>query len=361
MRRSVSSDTVEPPELAAGVPESVANGIALRVAIGGDGAWTGGVYGGIAGIDCSPIRVTIRSTCFRRTPPMESTSAMSRPTKQAMVSASCIRARMIKMASRPTNTIRAMEPGRPSWASPMFQSRPGTTARAARGQRSSRTTWRSLPAASTGLDIADDDHGNTSANATSLHSASDTWSGSGIIETNTDVDVFSFEVRAADTYRIGLDVAEIGANLHAIVELRNAPPGRSWLRPIRPRVWARQSRLSWRPTRTTFRSPRRAEYGRVGAYTVSVSAPPAGITVPRPVPLVLLAKAERQRHLPLRLTRSRPTDVTIPVSSATLPAEGDGFDRDSCVYAWPTGTYRRRFRSPALTMRHRTATFPIRS
>src|SRR5262249_44713572 len=37
--------------LALGVPESVANGVALRVALGGDGAWTGGVYGGIASID----------------------------------------------------------------------------------------------------------------------------------------------------------------------------------------------------------------------------------------------------------------------------------------------------------------------
>ncbi len=45
---NVDVTTVEPPELAPGVPETAANGVAMRISIGGDGSWYGAVVRGVA-------------------------------------------------------------------------------------------------------------------------------------------------------------------------------------------------------------------------------------------------------------------------------------------------------------------------
>ena len=67
-----------------------------------------------------------------------------------------------------------------------------------------------------------DDHGNTTASATALTQSESTWSGAGIIGSNTDVDVFSFTVAADGTYRIAANAAAVAPNLNAVLELRNA-------------------------------------------------------------------------------------------------------------------------------------------
>ena len=56
-----------------------------------------------------------------------------------------------------------------------------------------------------GFGYRSDDHGNTTATATPLSNAGTTWSGAGIVGTNTDVDMFSFTVAADDTYRIAVN------------------------------------------------------------------------------------------------------------------------------------------------------------
>ncbi len=48
---NVNVTTVEPPELAPGVPETAANGVAMRISIGGNGSWYGAVVRGVAYIN----------------------------------------------------------------------------------------------------------------------------------------------------------------------------------------------------------------------------------------------------------------------------------------------------------------------
>jgi hypothetical protein len=167
-----------------------------------------------------------------------------------------------------------------------------------------------------GFGYRNDDHGNTSAAATPLTSAGGTWSGSGIIGTNTDVDVFSFDVSAADTYRIGLDVAEIGPNLRAVVELRNSVG--TLLAAANPAASVGASIAAVLAADTYFVSvTKTSDYGRVGAYTVDVSAPPAGIAISAPAPLVV---PERGAAAFIVALDTQPTaDVTIDLTVGGTP------------------------------------------
>lgn len=66
-----------------------------------------------------------------------------------------------------------------------------------------------------------DDHGGTAGAATSLNSTGTSVSGGGIIERNTDVDVFSFNT-AGGAVDLSIDAFERGANLDVLAELYDA-------------------------------------------------------------------------------------------------------------------------------------------
>ena len=67
-----------------------------------------------------------------------------------------------------------------------------------------------------------DDHGNTASTATALTNAGNTWSGAGIVGTTADVDMFSFTVSTADTYRMTVPTGRDRANLDSVLELRTS-------------------------------------------------------------------------------------------------------------------------------------------
>ena len=69
-----------------------------------------------------------------------------------------------------------------------------------------------------GFGYRSDDHGNTTGTATALTKAGNTWSGAGIVGTNSDVDVFSFTVTTQDTYRMAADGLPVGPNLDVVLD-----------------------------------------------------------------------------------------------------------------------------------------------
>ena len=73
-----------------------------------------------------------------------------------------------------------------------------------------------------GFGFRSDDVGNTTGSATALTTAGNTWSGEGIVGTNTDVDVFSFHVTTEDMYRMAVKGVPVVANLNVALELRNS-------------------------------------------------------------------------------------------------------------------------------------------
>jgi hypothetical protein len=316
---NIDVTTVEPPELAPGIPESAANGIALRIAIGGDGAWTGagGAYGGIAYInsftnsDDNTVYVFSKNLAhglyIGETASHEAGHSFG----------------LLHQSTYDQNGVKTNEsnPGDGTWSPIMGMANvpfPTTwyNGTSGAGPASFQDDMEVLAGSVNGFGYRTDDHGKTSATATPLSSISETWSGGGIIETNADVDVFSFEATMPDTYRIGLDVAEIGANLHAIVELRNAAgtllaaanPGAS-VGASFAAVLAADTYYVW-VTKTS-------DYGRVGAYTLDVSAPPAGITVSAPAPLVVPERGTSAFTVALDTQPS--ADVTIDLSVGGAP------------------------------------------
>ena len=77
-----------------------------------------------------------------------------------------------------------------------------------------------------GFGYRSDDHGNTIGSATALTKVGNTWSGAGIIGTNSDVDVFSFTVTAEDSYRIAANVAAVIVPISTPCSNCATPPGR---------------------------------------------------------------------------------------------------------------------------------------
>jgi len=316
---NIDVTTVEPPELAEGVPESVANGIALRVAIGGDGAWTGagGNFGGTAFLGSFTNSGNNTVYVFSKN--------LAHGTYIGEVASheSGHGFGLLHQSTYDQNGVKTNEynPGDGTWAPIMGVANvPFATTwyngTSSAGPASYQDDMAVLAGSVNGFGYRNDDHGNTSASATLLTAASGIWSGSGIIETNTDVDVFSFEATTPDTYRIGLDVAEIGANLHAIVELRNAAG--ALLAAANPAASVGAFIAAALAADTYYVSVTKAsEYGRVGAYAVDVSAPPAGITVSAPAPLV--APERGAAAFTVALDTQPSADVTIDLTVGGAP------------------------------------------
>jgi hypothetical protein len=317
---NIDVTTVEPPELAAGVPQSVANGIALRVAIGGDGAWTGtgGTHGGTGGI--GSFTNSGNNTVY----------VFSKNLAHGILIGDVVSHEsghgfgLWHQSTYDQNGIKTNEynPGDGTWAPIMGLANVPFPTTWYNGTSSGPTTYQDdmavLAGSGNGFGYRADDHGNTSATATPLTSASGAWSGSGIIETNVDADVFSFAVSAADTYRIGLDVAEIGPNLDAVVELRNAAG--MLLAAANPAASVGALISAVLAADTYYVSvTKTSEYGRVGVYALDVSVPAAGITVSAPAPLVVPERGTATFAVALDTQPSANVTIDLTVGGTPQP------------------------------------------
>lgn len=206
------------------LPASFANGVALRVAIGGNGAWAGGTYGGIAYIDAFTNSIVntvyVFPTNLGNGNPRYVADASSHEAGHGFG---------LQHQSSWSGTTKTSE----------YQSGPGDGTAPTMGSSYSATRslwWYGLTTSSTtyqndltvigkaanGFGLRTDDHGNDSGTASSLTvSGTGAVSGTGLIGTASDVDVFAFTT-GAGTITLTADVPDPYNNLDARLELRDA-------------------------------------------------------------------------------------------------------------------------------------------
>jgi sugar lactone lactonase YvrE len=313
---NINVTTEQPPELAEGVPESVANGVALRVAFGGDGNWLGGSSTGIADIgsftNSSPNVVFV----FMEGDGSSDGDIASHEAGHAL-------GLWHQSSYSPNGTlIDEYNRGDGSWSPLMgYVYTPVTVWY--NGTTTSPSTFQDdmavLAGSTNGFGYRPDDHGDTIGTASSLTFDGSIYSGSGIIGTNTDVDAWSFDILTADTYRLLVDPAAIGPNLDAVLELRNAAG--ELLAAASPALsQAAELSAALLPGSYFALVTKTAAYGWLGAYTLSVAAPPAGVTATSSEPLVT-REGGPAATFTVKLDTQPTADVVIPVSSSN-PAEG---------------------------------------
>jgi len=309
---NVDVTTEEPPELAAGTPESAANGVALRIAVGGTSSWTGGNYGGLALHDAFTNSAPNVVYVFKGTTDLYLGDTASHEAGHALG------LRHQSSYDAGGGLVNEYNQGTATWAPVM-----GYTFRSIttwyNGTTTSATTFQDemavLANSINGFGYRADDHANAPASATPLNQAGPAWSGSGIIETNSDVDAFSFTVAAESLYRMAVDVAAIGPNLDAVLQLRNAT-GQILASAASFDSQATEIVRSLVPGGYILSVLKSAVYGWVGQYSVNVAVPEAAVVVaPAAYPLTT-TEAGGASSFSVVLSTAPTADVVIPVSSS---------------------------------------------
>ena len=171
-----------------------------------------------------------------------------------------------------------------------------------------------------GFGYRSDDVGNTTGSATALTKAGNTWSGAGIVGTNTDVDMFSFHVTTEDTYRMAVNGIPVASNLDVVLELRNSAG--QLIVSANPQDTRNAAIVKGLTPGDYYLSVKSSGvYGQIGQYTVNIDAPPAGITVTPVSGATTTGEDGRQTTFTVVLQTQPTADVVIPISSTNL-AEG---------------------------------------
>ena len=199
-----------------------------------------------------------------------------------------------------------------------------------------------LAGATNGFGYRADDRGDTNATATALASTGNIWTGTGIVGTNADIDMFSFTVAVGDTYRIAVNGDTVSPNLDVMFELRNsagqligAANPLDTLAALDPKTPTNQFQNV--PLQTLdaqvdklltpgvyFLAVKGSglHYGWIGQYSINIdNSPVAGITVTPASGKLITGEDGRQALFSLVLQTAPTSDVTIPISS-TNTAEG---------------------------------------
>jgi len=208
--------TVEPP--------SFANGVAVRVSIGGEGEWTGGTYGGIAYVNNFTSTVVntvyVFSDNLSNGNPKRVSEASSHETGHAFG----LRHQSLYNAAGQKTAEYYTGPG--NGTAPIM----GNSYNATRGLWWQGTSSEGPTAIQDDLSLISrpfngfgyrpDDYGNTAGTAALLSGSGGPLSASGVITTTSDVDYFSFETGAGQvTLSVTLPAQN---NLDARLELRTA-------------------------------------------------------------------------------------------------------------------------------------------
>ncbi|MEO1973055.1 MAG: SBBP repeat-containing protein, partial [Pirellulaceae bacterium] len=256
----INVTTEEPPELADGVPESAANGVALRIAIGG----TGGGGGGVGIIDSFTNSNPNVAFVYLGTFNIGNTSSHEAGHSFGLQHQS--------VYDSNEELVEAYNGGDRFWSPVMGSSGAATISTWHNGPSilGSSVFQDDIAVLGNSLGFRADDHGNTAGTATPLAGDGTTYSGAGLIGANGDLDVFSFTLSTNQTIRMTVDAAQIGPNLDATIELRDA--GGNLIAESSPEVELGAEVVSSLTAGDYFLHVTNvAEYGRIGQYTISGS------------------------------------------------------------------------------------------
>lgn len=168
--------------------------------------------------------------------------------------------------------------------------------------------------AANGFGYRADDRGNTVSAATPMTNTGSGFTASGIVGTNSDVDVFS--IAATGSYIFTLEGHAPGQNLDAVLELRSstgavlhtANPGDS----LDASLIGDVAGTGYIAVRST------GAYGRVGQYTLTAAPSAAGIAVTRPRGPLTTSESGRSESLSMSLTARPAANVTFAISSSDV-------------------------------------------
>lgn len=335
---NVNVTTVEPSVLASGAPANAANGVALRVAMGGSYAdWYGSAAGGVGYINS--FTSTIANTVYVFTAgggigdPRWAASTASHEAghgfglqHQSVYDASGTKTAEYNPGANGWHPI--MGSGSSTWSQDpvnTWYNGPNSL-----GATTFQDDIAELARAANGFGYRADDHANTIAGATALTGSDTNWTGTGRVGVNSDIDWFTFEMAEATSLLISVSGPEKGQNLDAAFELRDAAgalvatanPGDSFDAQL-IRSLAGRHYIGVQSSGT---------YGWIGQYTVSVTESLPGVTVSQSTKPFTTSESGRSESVTIVL-RSKPTaDVTFPVASSD---ESEGMPSTSAVVFTP--------------------------
>lgn len=259
----INVTTVEPPNFN--------NGEALRVAIGGNGSWTDGTYGGIAYVNNFVSATANTVYVFPKNLGNGNPKSVAEASSHESGHAFGLAHQSAYNASGTKTAEYYSGPG--DGRAPIM----GNSYSATRGlwwngtSSASSTTIQDdlavLSRPANGFGYRPDDHGNNALNATALVGTGNLVSGSGVLTTTSDVDYFSFETNAGDV-TVSVTVPSAVNNLDARIELRDssgnliasAAPSNSFNASLTANVPAGSYRVV---------VASQGNYGDIGTYTVS--------------------------------------------------------------------------------------------
>ncbi|MEO8271364.1 MAG: hypothetical protein ABI557_16700, partial [Aureliella sp.] len=307
---NINVTTVEPTVLAPGVPASQANGVALRLAIGGTSAVTGD-GSGVAGRGVYNSFTNGTSNLALIFP--ESSPGSVRSTFTTGIVASHEAGHSFGLRHLPGNydiaakTEGIMNPSSYGYEDAIWSLRPDDNGLL-------QDDMAMLSNSLNGFGYRTDDVGGSISNATPLVNNNGTWIGSGIIGSTNDVDMFSFTTLGANGVKIDVQGSEIGQNLDVVIDfldgagnvIATANPSDS----LDATLILPSSGTRYVAVRST------GVNGRVGQYTVSVSAALPGVEVVAATSGLATSEQGLSDTFTVRLKSKPAADVTINMSSS---------------------------------------------
>ncbi|GAB5405833.1 MAG: hypothetical protein Aurels2KO_40640 [Aureliella sp.] len=225
---NIDVTTVQPSVLADNVPDDDANGVALRIAIGGSWEdWRGSSSGGTAYVDSYTSSVPNVAYVFSVNRSAGNPRSVAEVVSHEAGHAYGLRHQSLYDASG--TQLEEYNPGvQDDWAPLMGQGASNTIETSIwyngpniYGPASYQDDLALLTRSQNQFGYRSDEVGNTISTAQPLSFDGQYWTASGIIETNSDVDVYSFSTDGGKhVFEVGAD--NIAPNLDAVIELRDA-------------------------------------------------------------------------------------------------------------------------------------------
>lgn len=225
---NIDVTTIQPPVLADSVPDDNANGVALRIAIGGSWEdWRGSVSGGTAYVDSYTSSIPNVAYVFSVNRSAGNPRSVAETVSHEAGHAYGLRHQSLYDASG--TQLEEYNPGvQDDWAPLMGQGASNTIETSIwyngpniYGPTSYQDDLALLTRSQNQFGYRSDEVGDTISTAEPLSFDGQYWTASGIIETNSDVDVFSFSTNGGKhVFEVGAD--NIAPNLDAVIELRDS-------------------------------------------------------------------------------------------------------------------------------------------
>ncbi|MEX2140310.1 MAG: Calx-beta domain-containing protein [Pirellulales bacterium] len=317
---NIDVTTEEPPVLAAGVPINQANGMALRVAIGGSSEdWYRNPAGGVGHIDAftdGRANVAYAFTVYTWGVVRDPLANGGTVSHEAGHSFGLSHQSQYDANG---NMINEYLPAIGNWSaimgftSPSLDHETWHNGQSENGAQAYQDDIDMIGRATNRFGFRPDDHFDTFAGATLLNATGFDWTSAGLIGATSDIDVFSFTTAVPRELRIIVDGHTPGQNLDAVLELYDAQGALlAWSNPGDSLDAFLQRKFVAGTYFVAVRS--NGQFGRIGQYSLTVS-PIASVSV---ADVSIVEGNAGLRDASFVLTLSERMNETATVSFATF-------------------------------------------